>query len=169
MKIKRQWKQLFMLGLILLLTYILGTVLTLCWSDWHRSQFYDWPRDLEYTSLFWIELCMAVPLAQLWILCVSRCVRLFRKKPRREIALKNRKAWFAGLSVLLAALTVLNIVNSRAYIPLYAAQEPWAKGYANIYYFFVIVTEVILGAWIWLALKWADGKALGWTGKENRK
>lgn len=148
------WKRLAVTALTLLLTYILWVCLSLCRSDWRASRFWDWPRNLEYTSLFWIDLCIFVALGQLWFAGVFCCVRLFRgsRSKRRTLPGQTETALLIGISVLLAGLTAVNIVNGRIYFPLYRAQADEAVEYAGNYYIGVICAELAAGAWIRLCL-----------------
>lgn len=148
------WKRLAVTALTLLLTYVLWVCLGLCRSDWRASRLWDWPRNLEYTSLFWIDLCILVALGQLWIAGVFCCVRLFRggRSTRRSLPGHTERALLIGVSVLLAALTAVNIVNSCIYFSLYRAQADEAAGYAWKYYLGVILAELAAGAWTGLFL-----------------
>lgn len=142
-------KRFTLLLLILLLSSALLSTLTLALMNYSRFAPYDWPRNLEYNSMFWIEMGAAAVELQILLPCIARWLRLFANRP---IIRKNMgKAWnkrFAILSLAVLLLTGISIWRRRIYYPAIREQLDDAWIYANRYYPFVIADLFAVCAWI---------------------
>lgn len=150
LKTKRFWKLLLLGAAIALISYFFFSTLEFAWLDFRRFNRYDWPRNLEYNSLFWIDMCFASVIVQILAACVMRWVRLLRNLPakRKEI---TRKIWlkrFAILTVCVVLLTLIAAWRGSIYMPLIREQWDWAWVFANRYYPFVIADLFAIGAWV---------------------
>ena len=127
-------------------------LLVLLKIDWIRSRAQEWPRYLESLSLFWIEACITAAWTQLLAVCISGCIRQFRKQPitRKPLPPKTWKRLFWGGVVLLVILILAAHWIAPAYIAANAAQEDSAAGYASVFYPLIIGVELVSGFLLWL-------------------
>lgn len=137
------------------LGWFLATTLKLAWNDWNRFHWSEWPRNLEYNSLFWIEMCMATVEVQILISCIAGCVRLICC-PQEHRKAFSIQLWKRRLVILAIAAVLLSAIASwlgSIYYPMYRQQLDWAWEYANRYYPFVIADLFVLGAFVrWMLL-----------------
>lgn len=147
LKTKRFWR-LLLLGIFIVLTACFFlTTLELARMDFGRFRPYDWPRNLEYNSLFWIGMCMAAVEVQILFPCATQWVRLLRNQPavRKEIP---REAWCKRFCILTLAVILLSgiaVWRGCIYYPMYREQLDEAWIYANRYYPFVIADLFAIG------------------------
>lgn len=137
-------------AMIILMLCFFVTTLELAWLDFRRFNRYNWPRNLEYNSLFWIEMCFASVTVQILAACVVRWFRLLSSRPakHREI---TRKMWFQRFAILTVCVAVLKLMAAwrrSIYMPMLREKLDWAWVFANRYYPFVIADLFAVGAWI---------------------
>ena len=146
------WKTIALSITTAFLLYVEICLLLLMNVDWQRSRVQEWPRYLESLSLFWIEACITAAWTQLLAVCISGCIRQFRKQPitRKPLPPKTWKRLFWGGVVLLVILLLAAHWIAPAYIAANAAQEDFAAGYAGVFYPLVIGAELVSGFLLWL-------------------
>ena len=146
------WKTIALSITAAFLLYVEISLLLLMNVDWQRSRVQEWPRYLESLSLFWIEACFAAAWTQLLAVCISGCIRQFRKQPiiRNPLPPKTWKRLFWGGAVLLVILILAAHWIAPAYIAANAAQEDSAAGYASLFFPLVIGAELVSGFLVWL-------------------
>lgn len=134
------------------LLYVEICLLLLMNVDWQRSRVQEWPRYLESLSLFWIEACITAAWTQLLAMCISGCIRQFRKQPvtRSPLPPRTWKRLFWGGVVLLVILILAASRVAPGYITAYAAQEDSAAGYASVFFPLIIGAELVSGFLLWL-------------------
>lgn len=149
-KTKRFWLLLLLGAIIVLVLCFFITTLELAWIDFKRFNRYDWPRNLEYNSLFWIGMCMAAVDVQILVPCVVRWFRLLCSRPEKHKEI-TPQMWFKRFAILtfcVVLLTLIALWRRSIYIPLIREQWDWAWVFANRYYPFVIADLFAIGAWI---------------------
>lgn len=164
MKKKPFFRILLLGGISILLGCFLAATLTLAGSDWNRFRWSEWPRNLEYNSLFWIEMCMAAVEVQILLSCIAGCVRLIRSPQEHREAL-TIQAWKKRLVILALAAVLLSAIAGwlgSMYYPMYRQQLDWAWKYANRYYLVAIADLFVLGAlvrWMLRGIKLRENRA----------
>ena len=146
------WKTIALSITTAFLLYVEICLLLLMNVDWQRSRVQEWPRYLESLSLFWIEACITAAWTQLLAVCISGCIRQFRKQPitRKPLPPKTWKRLFWGGVVLLVILLLAAHWIAPAYIAAKAAQEDSTAGYAGVFYPLIIGAELVSGFLLWL-------------------
>ena len=146
------WKTIALSITTAFLLYVEICLLLLMNVDWQRSRVQEWPRYLESLSLFWIEACITAAWTQLLAVCISGCIRQFRKQPitRKPLPPKTWKRLFWGGVVLLVILFLAAQRIAPVYTATYAALEDSAAGYAGVFYPLIIGVELVLGFLLWL-------------------
>ena len=159
------WKTIALSITTAFLLYVEICLLLLMNVDWQRSRVQEWPRYLESLSLFWIEACITAAWTQLLAVCISGCIRQFRKQPitRKPLPPKTWKRLFWGGVVLLVILILGARRIAPVYIAAYAALEDSAAGCASMFYPLVIAAELVSGFLIWLL--WDRLRVLRQNGK----
>ena len=152
MKNGRLWKPAVLCILTAIALYVEIILLMFLRIDWARSRVQEWPRYLESLSLFWIEACITAAWTQLLAVCISGCIRQFRKQPitRKPLPPKTWKRLFWGGVVLLVILILAAHWIAPAYIAANAAQEDSTAGYAGVFYPLIIGVELVSGFLLWL-------------------
>ena len=146
------WEKVLLCTVTTFLLYVEIILLMLLKIDWARSRVQEWPRYLESLSLFWIEACFAAAWTQLLSVCISGCIRRFRKQPvtRKPLPPGTWKHLLWGGVMLLEILILSASRVAPGYIAAYAAQEDSAAGYASVFFPLVIGAELVSGFLLWL-------------------
>ena len=149
---KHLWKKVLLCTMTAFLLYVEISLLMLLKIDWTRSRVQEWPRYLESLSLFWIEACFVAAWTPLLAVCISGCIRQFRKQPvtRKPLPPRTWKHLLWGGVVLLGILILSASRVAPGYIAAYAAQEDSAAGYASVFFPLVIGAELVSGFLLWL-------------------
>lgn len=150
LKTKRFWLLLLWGTMIAVFSCLFIVTVGLAWGDFTRFSRFDSPRNLEYNSMCWLEMCLASVEVQILVPCIVRWFQLLcsRTTKRMEIIRKKWLKRFAILTICVAVLTLLAAWRGSIYFPLMREQQDWAWMEANRYYPFVIADLFMIGAWI---------------------